>query len=283
LKLVLTGFMGSGKSTLAKAVASLVSVDGCYIDLDQMVQNKTGKRITELFSICGESGFRKLESQVLESVLNKSSVHYSWNNYITDIIALGGGTIANIYNLRLLKRKSDVVIVYLDVSFDKIWSRIKDDLERPLVKQGYENLKRLYFQRQKFYNVADIVIDANEKSLDCLVSELVFKLRDKIFYKRDILEFRNIAVKDFNYYFISYLYNKLSKGFHPVISIDKTLMDKIIRRPLISEYNFIKNELFRKFPFRDIKPTQHGKEPRHYKEEEVKVEGYRQGITPLKA
>src|SRR5690606_40072973 len=85
----LTGFMGSGKSTIGPILANTLGWD--FYDLDRVIENKTGKKVREIFEQDGESFFRSLETETLEelSELDKT------------IISLGGGTMANAENIKI--------------------------------------------------------------------------------------------------------------------------------------------------------------------------------------
>ena len=57
------GFMGAGKTTLGKALAGNLGVS--FIDLDQYIENRYMKSVSQLFATRGEQGFRELESRML--------------------------------------------------------------------------------------------------------------------------------------------------------------------------------------------------------------------------
>ena len=100
----LTGFMGSGKSTIGPILANTLGWD--FFDLDKLVENKTGKKIRDIFEQEGESYFRKIETDTLREISESKNV----------IISLGGGTIANKENIEIMKNTGK--IIYLKVSLD---------------------------------------------------------------------------------------------------------------------------------------------------------------------
>ena len=57
------GFMGAGKTTLGKALAKDLGVS--FIDLDQYIENRYMKSVSQLFALRGEQGFREIESRLL--------------------------------------------------------------------------------------------------------------------------------------------------------------------------------------------------------------------------
>ena len=71
--------MGSGKTTIARNLSKIINKN--YIDTDSIIELKENMTINEIFSKLGESHFRKIESEVLQSIAKNS------------IIACGGGII----------------------------------------------------------------------------------------------------------------------------------------------------------------------------------------------
>ncbi len=98
--IVLTGMPSSGKTTIGKALSKIT--DKKFIDTDDLIVEKAGMPIPEIFKKYGEDYFRDLESKIISDVSLKTNV----------IIATGGGAILrkeNVYNL-----KHNGVIFFLD-------------------------------------------------------------------------------------------------------------------------------------------------------------------------
>ena len=57
--LFLNGFMAAGKSTVGRLLAERAGT--AFIDLDQTIEQSTGRTVAELFRERGEAGFRALE------------------------------------------------------------------------------------------------------------------------------------------------------------------------------------------------------------------------------
>lgn len=165
----LTGFMGSGKSTIGPILANTLGWD--FSDLDTLIENKTGKKIREIFEQEGESYFRKVETDTLKEISELQNV----------IISLGGGTIANKENLEILKKTGK--IIYLRVSLNTVYHRLKYKKDRPaLTKSDSESLsrnemadriKKLMNTRAKYYEQADYTIDTDTNSLGKTIDKIV--------------------------------------------------------------------------------------------------------------
>ena len=65
-RVFLMGFMGAGKTTLGKALAKDLGVS--FIDLDQYIERRYMKSVSQIFATKGEKGFREIESRLLREV-----------------------------------------------------------------------------------------------------------------------------------------------------------------------------------------------------------------------
>ena len=79
--IVLCGFMGSGKTAVGNQLSKLTSRN--YVDIDQYIENKSGKTISEIFAESGEQYFRDLEYEAAKELSLKKGC----------IISAGGGTL----------------------------------------------------------------------------------------------------------------------------------------------------------------------------------------------
>jgi shikimate kinase len=148
--LLLEGFMGSGKSTLMNLFKSQFPSHHVR-DLDELLQVKLGKTISEFVMMSGWAEFRQVEREVLLNQLRRPGV-----------IALGGGT--SEYCASSLNSLSDHWLrVWLKVPFSVCWERIsKSSDERPLIREMKKSdLLDLYHYRQSFYNSCHIVLESD--------------------------------------------------------------------------------------------------------------------------
>ena len=58
--IIFTGFMGTGKTTVGKMLAQ--KLDREFIDTDQLIEERQGLTIPEIFDQLGEAAFRKMEA-----------------------------------------------------------------------------------------------------------------------------------------------------------------------------------------------------------------------------
>jgi shikimate kinase len=140
----LVGFMGSGKTTVGQAVAERLGLP--FVDLDRWIEARSGRSVPEIFSLEGEEGFRKRESEALAEVVSQND---------EGVIATGGGAFTVEAN-RILMKKSGTV-VWLDVPAEELLLRIGAG-SRPLWTTP-EEVRRLHERRRSIYREADHHLD----------------------------------------------------------------------------------------------------------------------------
>ncbi len=82
----LYGPPATGKSTIAPKLAGLLGMS--WLDLDELIEQRDGRTIQNIFQQSGEVFFRQLESEVLQELLADSP----------KVVALGGGTLLSLQN-----------------------------------------------------------------------------------------------------------------------------------------------------------------------------------------
>lgn len=165
-KIILLGYMGCGKSTIAKLLSEKTGMP--YLDLDEIIEEKTDMSIKNLFKEKGEIYFRKLEHEVFHDLMNNSE---------SMILSLGGGTPCYANNHELLKG-DNTISIYLKASIDTLYNRlIHDKKNRPLVADKSEAemkefIAKHLFDRSFYYNQAQHKVIVDDKTTASIVSEI---------------------------------------------------------------------------------------------------------------
>jgi shikimate kinase len=136
-RIALIGFMGSGKSTVGRLLAKRLGYR--FQDLDDLIEEKAGKTIREIFSAEGEAGFRDLESEALGSLAGASGL----------VLACGGGAAVQERNAACFRES--FFCVYLEVSFEEFLRRAGGDPARPLLDKPLKQIRELYDSRLPAY------------------------------------------------------------------------------------------------------------------------------------
>jgi len=165
-KVIFIGYMGSGKSFVAKNFAAKLGFR--CLDLDEMIEKKSGMAIDKIFSAKGEIYFRKLEHELFLEVLNIEE---------NLVISTGGGTPCY-YNNHELLNGEHVTSIYLRASIDTLVARLKTEKQkRPLVANLKDDEEKEFiaihlFDRSFYYNQATFKVDVDNKSIETIVTEI---------------------------------------------------------------------------------------------------------------
>lgn len=161
----LIGFMGAGKTFIGEKLAEKNGFQ--FFDVDNEIVKLFGS-ISEIFRTEGELYFRQIERDTFKRLISDDTV-----------ISTGGGLPTKNFNIQYLKLTE---CVFLDAPFETCYSRIKDDVTRPLVmKSDIEDLKNLYAKRLKIYSkVCDFTVDASLP-----IDEIISKIEDWYFNRED--------------------------------------------------------------------------------------------------
>lgn len=161
-RLYLTGFMGSGKSTIAPLVADELGYS--LYDLDAAIVERAGRSIPEIFEQSGETGFRQLEREMLETTAALDRT----------VVSLGGGAVTVGSNLDFVRRHG--YLIYLKVPVDLLADRLYGAEGRPLLRNEHGELlsraqlrakiSNMLAERSSFYERADCIVDAGHPSPD---------------------------------------------------------------------------------------------------------------------
>jgi len=153
--------MGVGKTAIGSRLA--IRLGYHFLDSDAQIEKNNQCTISEIFKNKGESYFRQLETQFLESLREVNN----------SVIATGGGALTIPGNLEILKDCGK--LIYLNVDLEKIIERIMRNKRRPLVQteNPIETIKELYEKRKHLYEQADIIINTGSMGQQRIVSEII--------------------------------------------------------------------------------------------------------------
>lgn len=161
--------MGSGKSHISKILSEKLNFK--LIDLDKEISRQNKLTISEIFEQKGEIYFRKLEREALEEILASEE---------NVILSLGGGTPVYYNNMEIINHNSKSV--FLRASVGTLSQRLlKQKEKRPLIANiSDENLAEFIakhlFERNEFYNKAQINVITDSKTPEAIVDEIIEKL-----------------------------------------------------------------------------------------------------------
>ena len=165
----LIGFMGTGKTTIANCLSR--KLDRKVVEMDQIISERAGMSISDIFKTYGEQHFRDLETGLLVEMQSGMPV----------IVSCGGGTPMRECNVREMRKSGRIVL--LTAKPETILERVKNNHDRPLLEnnKNVAYIKELLEQRREKYEAAaDLIIETDEKTADQICEEMLSRLRKDI-------------------------------------------------------------------------------------------------------
>lgn len=169
MKLSLFGYMGSGKSTIGKILAQKLNLN--FLDLDELIAENQGISLSEIFTNYGEIHFRKIEQQVLKDIVE---------NQENFVLSTGGGTPCYYENAKFLIENT--YSIYLRLNPHQLMLRLSNEKQqRPLIAHIEENdltefIAKHLFERKKFYEKAELILEAGNKPPEEISIEIIPQL-----------------------------------------------------------------------------------------------------------
>ena len=163
--------MGCGKSSVGRRLSELLCCP--FMDLDQVIEERTGRTIPEIFSQDGEPAFRQMELNAFKQVISEGwsktkslplrgplpftrpRAAMVFDSPLTDqhhtfqlVLALGGGAVMTPECAEIVH--SEAMCIYLRASIDTLIEHLKGQTEnRPLLSPDKNGLQDCHSDRAK--------------------------------------------------------------------------------------------------------------------------------------
>ena len=149
--IVLIGMMGVGKSTVGRRLAKKLGYP--FLDSDDEVVRRTGRQVTDIFTVDGEEAFRDVEASVMVELLS---------SHTPSVIAAAGGSVLRSETRDCMKRSATVI--WMRAPVDVLVGRTSRGTHRPaLADDPVGTLTKMESDRQSVYReIADVVVDCNQ-------------------------------------------------------------------------------------------------------------------------
>ena len=165
--IIITGFMGTGKSVVAKELARKLKM--IFIDMDQIIEERQGTSIADIFTRYGEKYFRAQENKLIKELSQKENM----------VIATGGGTLLSSDNARILSQRGQIICLYADSQ--TIYNRVVRKNNRPLLKgkNVLSEINRLLEERKKIYDNIKWKIDTTNLNIQEVTDKIIALLKSE--------------------------------------------------------------------------------------------------------
>jgi XRE family aerobic/anaerobic benzoate catabolism transcriptional regulator len=161
-RIALVGLRGAGKTTLGSALAGALHLP--FVELDREIERDAGISLSEVFSLYGQTGYRRIERRCLERVIQG-------NREI--VMAVGGGIVSEpeTYNMLLV----NCFTVWIKASPAEHMARVVAQGDfRPMQgsAEAMEDLNRILHARDPLYRKADVTVDTIGESSEQSLAKL---------------------------------------------------------------------------------------------------------------
>lgn len=160
--IVLIGMPTAGKSSVGRLLAK--NLNKPFIDTDSIIEEKTGKKLQTIVDNDGYLKLREIEEGCILSLEATGS-----------IISTGGSAI---YSQKAITHLgNNGIIIYLQIDFESMNSRLTNANIRGLAKNQQQSLEEMYKERSKLYKkAADFVVSCdklNTQEVSSYIEELL--------------------------------------------------------------------------------------------------------------
>jgi XRE family aerobic/anaerobic benzoate catabolism transcriptional regulator len=147
---------GAGKSTLGVKIANEYKAP--FVELDAEIEKDAGIPLAEIFSLYGQSGYRRIERRTLARVLQS-------NDRV--VISVGGGVVSEKENYDYLLK--NCFTIWIKAQPDEHMARViaQGDFRAMADNdEAMEDLRRILEARAPFYEKADGTIDTSGETVE---------------------------------------------------------------------------------------------------------------------
>lgn len=157
----LVGFMATGKTAVGKELARKKKWQ--FVDLDELIELKEKRVISDIFAQEGEAYFRRIEKLTLKEVAKEKKF----------VVACGGGIVIDPDNINVMKKTG--TLICLAASPEIILERLRDSSHRPLlnVANPKKQVELLLKLRAPYYAKADKTIDTSKLAVKEVVNKII--------------------------------------------------------------------------------------------------------------
>lgn len=152
-RIALMGLRGAGKSTLGRMLSQHYDIP--FVQLVSEVEHLAGMGVSEIFSLSGQAGYRRMEEKALIESLRR---HESC------VIETGGSIVSEPKLLNLLL--TSCFVLWVKASPEEHMSRVVEQGDlRPMQQNedAMSDLRRILQERQPYYSKAHAALDTSNK------------------------------------------------------------------------------------------------------------------------
>ena len=164
MNITLIGMPGSGKTTIGRMLSEKLSWK--FLDLDEMIKEKTGKYVSEILKEKGDEEVIRIENELTLAI-----------NFADTVFSPGGSIV---YSPEAMKKlQLSTTIIYLQTSLEEIKKRFGENKnnERGIVGWDSKGIEKLFEERSKLHRkYAEYTVDTYDKSPEEIAEEIIKRI-----------------------------------------------------------------------------------------------------------
>lgn len=168
--IVMVGLMGAGKTSVGRALARRMGIP--FVDSDKEIEAAAGCSVVDIFSMYGETEFRRVEQRIISRLLDAPPV--------VKVISTGEGAfITPAVREMVLK---NALTIWLKADLELLVKRTNFRNTRPqlLHADSKKILAQLIEERYGIYAMADITVETKDESLRKTLDKVVCAIQEYV-------------------------------------------------------------------------------------------------------
>jgi XRE family aerobic/anaerobic benzoate catabolism transcriptional regulator len=162
-RIALIGLRGAGKTSQGSLLAGHLDIP--FVHLGGEIEKLAGMSASEIFSLSGQTGYRRLEEKALMQTLKR---------FDRCVVETGGSIVTDPKLLNTLL--TTCFVVWLHARPEEYMRRLTAEGDvRPMenLSDAMSDLRRILAERDELYSKAHASIDTSDKSIEECVAELI--------------------------------------------------------------------------------------------------------------
>ena len=160
MPIILVGVPGAGKTTVGQILAGKLQTS--FIDTDQVIEQESGKSISDIFIQDGEPHFRLLEKNTIAKAMQNPQA----------VLSIGGGALLDKDTRELVKKEN---CIWLQAGLSQAVDRVGMNRNRPLLLGNVRGqLAELMTAREPLYiECAKHAVDTNNMAPEEVADKII--------------------------------------------------------------------------------------------------------------
>jgi shikimate kinase len=167
--IVMVGLMGAGKTSIGRALAKKLDIP--FVDSDKEIEAAAGCSVVDIFSLYGETEFRRVEERVIKRLLDSPPA--------LKVISTGEGAFITLAVREMVMKKALTIWLKADLELLVKRTNFRDTRPQLLNTDSKKILSQLIAERYKIYAMADIHVETHDEGLSKTLSKVISAIKKK--------------------------------------------------------------------------------------------------------